>query len=67
MQGNWERCGVCGAKLPSQPAGSQAGESTGALPADRSALISLALYALAITLGIILIGVVCVLLLQLIL
>ena len=68
MQGNWEQCRVCGAKLPkAQPPEPQTTEPLGALPPDRAALVSITLYALAVLIGIILVGVVCVLLLQLVL
>lgn len=68
MQGNWERCQVCGAELPGiQPAKTQPDGPLGALPPDRSAVISIALYVLIVIVGIILIGALCVLLLQLVL
>jgi hypothetical protein len=73
MQGDWERCGYCGAKLPpiekAQGAGlqSQSQQPLGDLPFDRAAVINIALYALAVVVGIILIGVLCVLLLRLLL
>ncbi len=73
MQGNWERCGVCGAKLPpvektaiaSRQAQSQ--QPLGDLPYDRTAIINITLYVIAVIVGIILIGVMCVLLFRLIL
>lgn len=68
MQGDWERCGVCGAKLPRrQLIETPSDQPLGALPPDRSALVSITLYALLVVIGIILVGVICVLLLQLVL
>ncbi|RME48445.1 MAG: hypothetical protein D6791_03295 [Chloroflexi bacterium] len=73
MQGDWERCGVCGAKLPpvekTATAGPQAQsqQPLGDLPYDRTAIINITLYVIAVIVGIILIGVMCVLLFRLIL
>ncbi len=70
MQGNWERCGYCGAKLPpvetAQAAGpgSQSSQPLGDLPFDRTALLNITLYVGALLVGIVLVGVLCVLLLQ---
>ena len=78
MQGDWERCGYCGARLPpaetaqqfgpsSPGSGIQPQEPLGDLPFDRTAIINLTLYIMVLMIGIILIGVLCVLVIQVLL
>lgn len=65
LQGDRERCRACGATLagPVQPR-IQSAEPLGGLHADRTAFVNIGLYVLAMMIGIILLGVICVLVVQ---
>lgn len=66
LQSNRERCQNCGARLPVGQSAltSSTQQPLGALPAERSAIVNVAVYVLLILLGIVLVGTLCILLLS---